>query len=781
MPNKKKARKRQSKAKASAAPTVTDDATDVVDGGNEPQLGEATKTISTTGSDSNDALSVVDAAAMLEARCKSGGGSDDDDDDDDDDDEKGSRVKEIANRINTLAAKHGDNNIRAVVIDKNSPLAAQSEKLLAKQDKLMNQLESMQQKGWRSKKKAPKNGKKAVRAPSSLSSKSNRKLAKRLCDLSTKDEECKQLVEGFDLLKSPRYSYFLKRMDTAGKNALGRVGTNRERQILAETILLCDELNKLETTLNIGTAVVESNELEVVKNLGDGYDEYLIAKTTGVREIWCGRSSAFGTGPLVNIDLPEFGEDDTTERVKAEATATTGEEVTDDSGSCDEDEEVEVAEAEVRAATPPPPQRICPVHSDKKTIADFVARYGASALPRSCTCHYSVCIVCFWGPYGMQQLKNKTGGVIPQGYSADTIRQVRYLPDNIGIVLFGAAKVMDRLHYTAKTLPRLCRTDMMLQIDMEERIDAVREEMKEALMQGGGYKDAMDLCEEELQNILKTTITLARKRAKEVGGSHGSSPSLSSGLGGAKGSNGPHSLGSSFNFGPGSLMAQLEANDDGLYGSGGDGGSVCGDGGGSSGGSDGNINSGLGGRLSNENSTFAAASIGGIDGKSGRKKGGRGGGSGSGGSTSVTLGQAPKPAATDTTVSTEVYIPEGAKTNNTTIRHQENAQYFKDVKKTAAMMKRLSMAPQQLSQLLNDHDKMSDEEWSATVKAYTGLEAEEMARLVNNPALREPAVEFIRQASRRQGTNDDNSSAPADGQCSFEDTNTSTTSGSRTR
>ena len=150
----------------------------------------------------------------------------------------------------------------------------------------------------------------------------------------------------------------------------------------------------------------------------------------------------------------------------------------------------------------------------------------------------------------MQQLKNKTGGVIPQGYSADTIRQVRYLPDNIGIVLFGAAKVMDRLHYTAKTLPRLCRTDMMLQIDMEERIDAVREEMKEALMQGGGYKDAMDLCEEELQNILKTTITLARKRAKEVGGSHGSSPSLSSGLGGAKGLNGPHNLGSSFNFGP---------------------------------------------------------------------------------------------------------------------------------------------------------------------------------------------------------------------------------------
>ena len=64
---------------------------------------------------------------------------------------------------------------------------------------------------------------------------------------------------------------------------------------------------------------------------------------------------------------------------------------------------------------------------------------------------------------------------------------------NIGIVLFGTAKVMDRLHYTAKTLPRLCRTDMMLQIDMEERIDAVREEMKEALMQGGGYKDAMDL------------------------------------------------------------------------------------------------------------------------------------------------------------------------------------------------------------------------------------------------------------------------------------------------
>ena len=84
MPNKKKARKRQSKAKALAAPTVTDDATDVVDGGNEPQLDEATKTISTTGSDSNDALSVVDAAAMLEARCKSGGGSDDDDDDDDD-------------------------------------------------------------------------------------------------------------------------------------------------------------------------------------------------------------------------------------------------------------------------------------------------------------------------------------------------------------------------------------------------------------------------------------------------------------------------------------------------------------------------------------------------------------------------------------------------------------------------------------------------------------------------------------------------------------------------
>ena len=154
-------------------------------------------------------------------------------------------------------------------------------------------------------------------------------------------------------------------MDTAGKNALGRVGTNRERQILAETILLCDELNKLETTLNIGTAVVESNELEVVKNLGDGYDEYLIAKTTGVREIWCGRSSAFGTGPLVNIDLPEFGEDDTTERVKAEATATTGEEITDDSGSCDEDEEVEEPRR-VRAATHRRRKVSVPVHSGQK-------------------------------------------------------------------------------------------------------------------------------------------------------------------------------------------------------------------------------------------------------------------------------------------------------------------------------------------------------------------------------------------------------------------------------
>jgi len=299
--------------------------------------------------------------------------------------------------------------------------------------------------GWRKKK-----GSRGVQLARSVGDKKNSHLRKKLDGLTTKDDyECTQYVEGFDVEKCPRYKYYLDLMNQGGLNveAIKAAASNKERHAMAETLIVCGELNEVETTLNIGTALVNSAEVERVSALGDGYDEYLVASTPGVRSIWCGRSASFGTGPLIRGAPPTLKPP---EPPRAAQKGGAMAERRDSSRAADS--ALAATTSPLVACEPPPRPRACPVHSDPKLLPK-----GASGKAGVCTCHYSVCIVCFWGEEGMLTLKSKTNDLVPEGYTAETIRQVRYLPDGIGIVLFSVAKTLDRLVHTSNTIQKICQ------------------------------------------------------------------------------------------------------------------------------------------------------------------------------------------------------------------------------------------------------------------------------------------------------------------------------------
>jgi hypothetical protein len=56
---------------------------------------------------------------------------------------------------------------------------------------------------------------------------------------------------------------------------------------------------------------------------------------------------------------------------------------------------------------------------------------------------------------------------LPQGFTADFIRQCRYVPDSIGIILFFCASTMDEIAGCRGTLEKICASGMGMDIQMD--------------------------------------------------------------------------------------------------------------------------------------------------------------------------------------------------------------------------------------------------------------------------------------------------------------------------
>ena len=58
------------------------------------------------------------------------------------------------------------------------------------------------------------------------------------------------------------------------------------------------------------------------------------------------------------------------------------------------------------------------------------------------------------------------GPALPQGFTADFIRQCRYVPDSIGIILFFCASTMDKIAGCRGTLEKMCAFGMGIMMEV---------------------------------------------------------------------------------------------------------------------------------------------------------------------------------------------------------------------------------------------------------------------------------------------------------------------------
>lgn len=151
---------------------------------------------------------------------------------------------------------------------------------------------------------------------------------------------------------------------------------------------MAEKLNEEESTVNIAELIVGMDQIRADDSPTDGYDRYYIVDC-GWRQVWCGRSAVFGTGPVVCADAHATHSLANTRVAKV------------------------VDEKDLPTSYT---RRECLQHPTKPTPSSS----SAAAAAQICTCHYSCCIVCYWG----ENLALLEGTGVPIGFTRSTIRQV---------------------------------------------------------------------------------------------------------------------------------------------------------------------------------------------------------------------------------------------------------------------------------------------------------------------------------------------------------------------
>ena len=151
---------------------------------------------------------------------------------------------------------------------------------------------------------------------------------------------------------------------------------------------MAEKLNEEESTVNIAELIVGMDQIRADDSPTDGYDRYYVVDC-GWRQVWCGRSAVFGTGPVLCADAHATHSLANTRVAKV------------------------VDEKDLPTSYT---RRECLQHPTKPTPSSS----SAAAAAQICTCHYSCCIVCYWG----ENLALLEGTGVPIGFTRSTIRQV---------------------------------------------------------------------------------------------------------------------------------------------------------------------------------------------------------------------------------------------------------------------------------------------------------------------------------------------------------------------
>eukprot|EP00617_Octactis_speculum_P015787 CAMPEP_0185748084 /NCGR_PEP_ID=MMETSP1174-20130828/6743_1 /TAXON_ID=35687 /ORGANISM="Dictyocha speculum, Strain CCMP1381" /LENGTH=258 /DNA_ID=CAMNT_0028423575 /DNA_START=131 /DNA_END=904 /DNA_ORIENTATION=+ len=148
-------------------------------------------------------------------------------------------------------------------------------------------------KGWR--KPSIKGGVRRIALPAP-GARGDAQLSKRLSKIIEDDDTSSQLVEGFDLQRSPRYRFFYEQVGRRNRVTPEAAATNRGRKNLTEALELEEKLNAQESQANIALLIVDADLIMREESCDDGYDMYFVVQN-GPTQVWCGRSSALGMGP----------------------------------------------------------------------------------------------------------------------------------------------------------------------------------------------------------------------------------------------------------------------------------------------------------------------------------------------------------------------------------------------------------------------------------------------------------------------------------------------------
>ena len=90
-----------------------------------------------------------------------------------------------------------------------------------------------------------------------------------------------------------------------------------------------------------------------------------------------------------------------------------------------------------------------------------------------------------------------------QGFTADFIRQCRYVPDSIGIILFFCASTVDEIPGCRGTLEKMCASEMGI--------------MMEIMSGPGPYKPTLDTAKADVKQLVSGVLQTMIARKKNPG------------------------------------------------------------------------------------------------------------------------------------------------------------------------------------------------------------------------------------------------------------------------
>jgi len=299
-------------------------------------------------------------------------------------------------------------------------------------------------------KKRPTRRQKHVNKYVKPGSKTQHKLANKLALLQGKQEHSTNLVQGFDLEKAPKYRHFLAIFRKWEKCLM--------RNALKTTKGQKAFVETLAMLEKLNSSDLEVNVAQLVADAADvdrcdhNNDGYdrYFVAKQAWREVWIGRSASLGTGRRGR----------------------------------------------------------CPKHSKMKVRSIGLGK------AQTCTCHYSVCIVCRWGA-DLSMLEPYRSMIAPDT-AATSIRQVRYLTDNIGIILYSCANVVEQLMHAEHTLQRIC-TDLTLLTESLQQLAEYRRIVVQVMGTGGPYKPVLDSVEKQCKLLIGRVVQLLAKARKHGG------------------------------------------------------------------------------------------------------------------------------------------------------------------------------------------------------------------------------------------------------------------------